>query len=158
MPRKTEKLWPTTQVSAKELEALADTAEAASKHAYCPYSKFPVGAAVYARKPRQEDDVASESCAVFSGCNTENANYSLTLHAEHSAVAQAVEHGYTEIIAVVIYTPTDTSTAPCGSCRQVINEFGPDAVVIAACDGKMSLRWNMRKLLPDAFGPKNLGK
>lgn len=157
MARKNEKLWPTTKISAQELEALADTAEQASKHAYCPYSKFPVGAAVYAHRPHREGEL-SRGHAIFAGCNVENANYSLTLHAEHSAIATAVEMGYADILAVVIYTPTETATAPCGSCRQVINEFSPNAVVIATCKGKMSERWHMSKLFPNAFGPKNLGK
>jgi cytidine deaminase len=153
-----EKLFPTTKVSAVNMDALAASAKEASKHAYCPYSKFRVGAAVYARKPNPEPP-GTDAEAIFSGCNTENANYTLTLHAEHSAIAKAVELGYTDILAVVIYTPTETATAPCGSCRQVINEFGPRAVVVATCDAEgFSPRWNMSKLLPDAFGPHNLGK
>ncbi len=153
MARKNEKLYRCSKVSAEEMDRLADAAEEASHHAYCPYSKFPVGAAVYARKPEPE-----QGTCLFSGCNIENANYSLTLHAEHHAVAKAVALGYTEILAVAIYTPTETATAPCGSCRQVINEFGPGVVVIATCDGTRHERWNMDRLLPDAFGPKNLGK
>jgi cytidine deaminase len=154
MPRKVEKLWPASGVTSKQLEELADSAEEAHKHAYAPYSKFRVGAAVLAAKPLQE----GKDEAIFLGCNIENANYSLTLHAEHSAIAKAVELGYTIIKALVVYTPTEEPTAPCGSCRQVINEFGPDSVVISTCDGKWSYRWHISKLLPDAFGPHNLGK
>ena len=146
------KMFSTTKVSADVLEQLATMAKEASSRAYAPYSKFKVGAAVCAEN-------ASGTRANFAGSNTENANYTLTLHAEHSAIAKAVEAGYTNVLVVVIYTPTgEHATAPCGSCRQVIFEFGPTAVVIATCDGPIAERWNMTKLLPDAFGPSNLGK
>lgn len=159
-PRK-ERLWPTTKVSAEEMDKLAAMAKEASAHAYCPYSKFRVGAAVIAERTvvYAQGSPGAER-ASFAGCNTENANYTLTLHAEHSAIAKAVEAGYTNILAVVIYTPTDEHrTAPCGSCRQVIFEFGPNAVVVATSNGPgFSPRWHITKLLPDAFGPANLEK
>ena len=60
------------------------------------------------------------------------------------------------IRAVVVYTPTSEPTAPCGACRQVINEFGPDAEVRCICDGPGELRFRLSELLPAAFGPGNL--
>ena len=63
---------------------------------------------------------------IFSGCNVENASYGLTICAERNAIFQAVAKasGPLVIRAVVIFTPTAEPTAPCGACRQVINEFG----------------------------------
>jgi cytidine deaminase len=148
------------KVDNSELEYLVESARGAANHAYCPYSKFRVGAAVIAERPRPPNGIPGPvERATFSGCNTENANYSLTLHAEHSAVSKAVELGYTAILAVAVYTPTEEATAPCGSCRQVLNEFGPEALVVCVCDNpRSSLRASLSKLLPDAFGPHNLGK
>ncbi len=60
------------------------------------------------------------------------------------------------IRAVVVFTPTATPTAPCGACRQVINEFGPGAAVFSACDGPGVLESRLDTLLPEAFGPANL--
>ena len=62
------------------------------------------------------------------------------------------------IRAILVYTPTATPTAPCGACRQVINEFGPDALVLSVCDGPDTIRTTLRDLLPKAFGPHNLSK
>jgi cytidine deaminase len=60
------------------------------------------------------------------------------------------------IRAVVIYTPTPIPAAPCGACRQVLNEFGPDALVLSVCDGHEVIRLKVSELLPNAFGPANL--
>ena len=122
-------------------------ARRAAAHAYCPYSRFPVGAAVL-----------TGIGEIFAGCNVENASYGLTICAERNAVFQAVAQGQGRlvILAVVVYTPTPQPTAPCGACRQVINEFGPDAEVVSICDGTAVIRSRLGILLPDAFGPGNL--
>ncbi len=126
---------------------LAAAARQAAGHAYCPYSRFPVGAALL-----------TEQNAVFSGCNVENASYGLTMCAERNAVFQAIvrSQGRLAIRAVLIYTPTPEPTAPCGACRQVINEFGPNAVIFSICDGERVIRSDLGNLLPQAFGPGNL--
>lgn len=126
-------------------DPLRDQARAAAARAYAPYSQFHVGAAVLAR-----------SGAVFAGCNVENASYGLTNCAERTAVFQMVAAGETAFDRIVIYTPTPTPTAPCGACRQVLNEFNPDAEVVCVCDGPDEIRSTVRELLPGAFGPANL--
>lgn len=124
---------------------LLDAARHASTSAYCPYSRFSVGAAVL-----------TEDGEIFEGCNVENASYGLTICAERNAVFQAISKGSTRILAVAIYTPTTSPSSPCGACRQVINEFGPDAEILSACDGPDVLRASLSTLLPHAFGPANL--
>jgi cytidine deaminase len=59
-------------------------------------------------------------------------------------------------LAVAVYTPTPTPTAPCGACRQVLYEFGPEAEVLGVCDGPGVLRGRLSELLPHAFGPESL--
>lgn len=120
-------------------------AQAALKRAYSPYSKFPVGAAVVTIDRR-----------IFSGCNVENASYGLTMCAERNAVFQAVSKGHKHIRAIVIVTPTDEPTSPCGACRQVINEFAPECDVFSFTHQGQVLRGNLQQLLPDAFGPKSV--
>jgi cytidine deaminase len=93
---------------------------------------------------------------IYSGCNVENASYGLTSCAERNAIFHAVSRGSKQIAAVMVYTPTPNPSAPCGACRQVINEFGPDAEVYCACDGKDTLCVSNRELLKHAFGPQNL--
>lgn len=127
------------------LGKLIDTAKSASEHAYCPYSRFRVGAAVL-----------TSDGDIFSGCNVENASYGLTICAERNAIFHTVARGKTRLEAIVIYTPTPKPSAPCGACRQVINEFGPEAEVISVCDGPEVLRKRLSELMPDAFGPHNL--
>src|SRR5689334_4241510 len=99
----------------KTLQMLIEKAKAASKNAYCPYSKFHVGAAVL-----------TEEGDMFSGCNVENASYGLTICAERNAIFQMAAQAKRKLRALVVYTPTTKPAAPCGACRQVINEFGPD--------------------------------
>jgi cytidine deaminase len=69
-----------------------------------------------------------------------------------------VAAGETAFDRIVVYTPTPTPTAPCGACRQVLNEFNPHAEVVCVCDGPDEIRSTVRELLPAAFGPANLGE
>ena len=89
---------------------------------------------------------------VFAGCNVENASYGLGMCAERNAVGRLVASGGKRVEAVVIYTPTPTPTPPCGACRQVLAELGPDARVLAVCDGEGRLESTVAGLLPEAFG------
>ncbi len=129
----------------KTLKEMAKRARAASEKAYCPYSKFRVGAVAL-----------TDGGQMFEGCNVENASYGLTICAERNAVFQMVAGAKQKIAALVIYTPTPKPAAPCGACRQVINEFGPDALIMSVCDGPDVLKKKLSDLLPDAFGPANL--
>ena len=128
---------------------LVAAARAVATKAYCPYSRFTVGAAVL-----------TDAGEIFAGCNVENASYGLTICAERNAVFQAVARasGALSIRAVVVFTPTARPTAPCGACRQVIHEFGADAQVFSVCDGPQVLESSLGILLPQAFGPANLEK
>ena len=117
-----------------------------AEKAYSPYSKFRVGAAVLAGSGR-----------IYAGCNIENASYGLCQCAERTAIFTAVAAGEREIKAVAVYTPTRQAVLPCGACRQVINEFGPQALVISMCDGPTRIETTLVQLLPGAFGPENLG-
>jgi cytidine deaminase len=130
---------------APTLRKLRTAARAASRRAYCVYSHFPVGAAVLTGRGK-----------IVSGCNVESASYGLTNCAERNAVGHLVMAGELAFKAIVVYTPTQAPTAPCGACRQVLYEFGPDAEVISICDGDGELRTTVRDLLPGAFGPKDL--
>ncbi|MGE3819912.1 MAG: cytidine deaminase [Isosphaeraceae bacterium] len=139
----------TGMISAEDRERLRQEAQAASARAYCPYSAFRVGAAI----------LTGEG-AVVSGCNVENASYGLTICAERNAIFRAIASADRDaplrIVAVAIHTPTPTPTAPCGACRQVINEFGPEAEVYSFCEGPEVLQSTLAELLPHAFGPSNL--
>jgi cytidine deaminase len=129
----------------RTLQEMATRARAVCGQAYCPYSRFPVGAVVLTVEGQ-----------MFDGCNVENASYGLTICAERNAVFQMASQAKRQLAAVVIYTPTPKPSAPCGACRQVINEFGPDALILSVCDGAETLKKKLSDLLPDAFGPGNL--
>lgn len=134
---------PLTTVQQRKLEKAARTAAKAS---YSPYSKFRVGAAVL-----------TESAKIFAGTNVENASYGLCNCAERTAIFSAIAAGERKIRCVVVYTPTKIATTPCGACRQVINEFGPESRVISICDSADRIDTVLSALLPGAFGPENLG-
>jgi cytidine deaminase len=134
-----------TTPSDAAIRRLEKSARAAAARAYAPYSKFPVGAAVIGGTGR-----------VYAGCNVENASFGLCNCAERSAVFSAVAAGERSIKAVAVYTPTPLPVAPCGACRQVIHEFGPEARVISVCDSKSRIETSLSALLPGAFGPGDL--
>ena len=124
---------------------LIAAARRAAQTAYAPYSKFRVGAAVLTRTGK-----------IYTGCNVENASYGLSNCAERTAVFTAVTEGERKIVAVAVYTPTRKPTLPCGACRQVIHEFGPKAVILCACNSRERIETTLVRLLPGAFGRKDL--
>jgi cytidine deaminase len=130
-------------VSTESHAPLLDAARAALERAYAPYSGFRVGAAVLA-----DGDF-------FAGCNVENASYGLTICAERVAVFAAVAAGRRRIAAVAVVSEAPAPTAPCGACRQVLYEFGPDMTVLLAA-GDAVISATLGALLPMAFGPDDL--
>jgi cytidine deaminase len=126
--------------------ALQQAAKQAAAQAYAPYSKFPVGVAVLA-----------DSGNIYTGCNVENASYGGTVCAERNAIGAAVVAGERKFTALLVYTPQQMLTPPCGICRQVIAEFfNPDAP-IASCNHLQQLQhWTLGELLPAAFTPTYL--
>lgn len=127
------------------IEELAAEARAARGRAYAPYSGFHVGAAVLA-----------EDGTVFSGANVENASYPLSVCAERTAVQATASAGARRLLAVLVAGPADDPTWPCGGCRQVLHEFGPDMlVVLESASGRREQR-PLADLLPEAFGPTDL--
>jgi cytidine deaminase len=132
--------------SKQEKQSLVELANEARRRAYAPYSNYKVGAALRTRSGR-----------IFTGVNIENAAYPTSICAERTAVFKAVSEGETdfELIAVV----TDNGGSPCGSCRQVLAEFGLETVVVIADgNGKIVTETTVGGLLPDAFQPRHLGK
>ena len=141
--------------------ALIEAARAAARHAHAPYSRFAVGAAVLLTDG-----------SVVTGANVENASYGLSLCAETVALAKASSEGRLRDVAAiaVVGGAMDSGggatgrvpVSPCGRCRQVINEAaqmgGRDLPVICgAAQGDAVRRYSSGKLLPDAFGPADLG-
>jgi len=124
----------------KELIALA--AEARHK-AYAPYSHYTVGAALL-----------TASGKVYTGCNVENASYGLTICAERTAAVKAVCDGEREFVAIAVVT--ENGGTPCGACRQVLAEFGPDMRVLVTDASGNHKMYILRELLLDFFGPSQL--
>jgi cytidine deaminase len=128
-------------ISTLERDKLLRSAEKVMKNAHAPYSKFRVGAAILTADGK-----------IFCGCNVENASYGMTNCAERTAIFAAVaEVGpKLEIQAVAVTNDHGVPCSPCGACRQVIYEFGPDAVVFF--QGKKG--WTesaITELLPEGF-------
>jgi len=122
-------------------QPLLDAARAAMKNAHAPYSNFKVGAAV-----------RTKSGEIFSGCNVENASYGVTNCAERTAIFSAVAKlgPSLEITEIAVTCEQNVPCAPCGACRQVIYEFGPNAVIYFA--SKSGFREALiTELLPEGF-------
>lgn len=131
-------------LSQEQIAQLVGKAVEAQKLAYAPYSNYHVGAALL-----------TSSGTIHTGCNVENASYGLTICAERTAVFKLISSGGREIEAVAVVTRDGGS--PCGACRQVLNEFNPNMVVVTADEeGNIHGQYLLNELLPGAFGPANL--
>ncbi|MCB9886916.1 MAG: cytidine deaminase [Planctomycetes bacterium] len=126
--------------SEEQRSALVAAARAVMANAYAPASHFCVGAAVLAEDGR-----------VFVGCNVENASYGLTVCAERNAIGAAVAAGARRVVAVAIATSVQPPARPCGACRQVLAEFGPDMLVLMVGAGDEIESESLRALLPAPF-------
>ena len=130
-----------TQAQRSELVARASDAR---RHAYAPYSNYRVGAALLA-----------ESGETYTGVNVENAVYPTGTCAERTAIFKAVSEGERCFTAIAVVT--ENGGTPCGSCRQMLAEFGLDTLVlIADTSGRVVSETNVRALLPHAFGAADL--
>lgn len=128
--------------------ALLAKAMGAAANAYCPYSKFSVGAAVL-----------WEDGSVSLGVNVENASYPLGVCAERNAIAGGVVAGGKKITKVAVWAAVEGTVAPCGGCRQVIHEFSANDSVPVIMGGNTDVATiAIGQLLPDAFTPSDLEK
>jgi cytidine deaminase len=120
-------------------------AKEAREHAYAPYSRFQVGAALLGRSGR-----------VYTGCNVENASYPAGTCAERCAVGKAVSEGEREFEAIAVIGDSEGPCTPCGICRQVLYEFSPAMRVIMVNLEGDTLISSASELLPGAFTKTDL--
>jgi cytidine deaminase len=126
-------------------QRLIGKAQEARQQAYAPYSHYQVGAALLTHRGD-----------IFGGANIENAAYPTSMCAERVAIYKAVSEGQREFLAIAVVT--ENGGSPCGSCRQVLAEFGLDTIVlIADAAGNLLQEMTVAGLLPGAFGPADLG-
>ncbi len=120
-------------------DTLIQAARNARIHAYAPYSKFAVGAALI-----------SEDGAVFTGCNVENISFGLTVCAERACISKAIEDGKRKFIAIAVVSDSKEPVVPCGACRQVLAEFSPELRVISCTTNGEVAEFALDTLLPSA--------
>jgi len=131
-------------ITNEQRQGLIQQAVFVRQRAYAPYSRYQVGAALL-----------TTSGKIFLGVNVENAAYPTCMCAERVAVYKAVSEGEMEFAAIAVVTANGGS--PCGSCRQVLAEFGLDTVVlIADAAGQVMMESTVAGLLPGSFGPRDL--
>ena len=121
----------------EELKALAVSM---LDRAYCPYSHFPVGAAL-----------ECDDGTVYTGCNVENAVYPAGICAERNAIFHAVAEGHTHFRRIVIAGRSQDYCVPCGICRQVMQEFSPEMEVICLNGKGDAKAFALKELLPYGF-------
>jgi cytidine deaminase len=129
------------KLPAGAIRKLMRSAKAVMKNAHAPYSNFRVGAAILLTNGK-----------IFSGCNVENASYGMTNCAERTAIFSAVAQlgPKIRIRAVAVANAQGVPCSPCGACRQVIYEFGPDATIyFQAKEGQKQA--HITELLPEGF-------
>jgi cytidine deaminase len=122
---------------------LVGEAMRARERAHAPYSRYAVGAALLAISGR-----------TFAGSNVENAVYPLSMCAERAALFTAVSAGERDFVALAV--ATDNGGSPCGSCRQVLREFGESIIVLIADSSGTYRETSLAELLPDSFSAEDL--
>lgn len=126
-------------------DGLLEIAVKAAENAYCPYSGFHVGAALL-----------TADGEIYTGCNVENASYSMTVCAERTAIFKAVSEGKKNFSAIAVAGSADgdfsRNCTPCGACLQVMSEFCGDDFTIILADGKHKLS----EFFPVSFNKENL--
>lgn len=122
------------------IQTLIGEAQAAMEEAHATYSNFTVGAALL-----------MEDGSIVRGANIENASFGATICAERSAIASALSQGKRGIKAVAVTNATETRITPCGICRQVIYEYGPDIPIICSNKTGEHMIHTISDLLPHAF-------
>ena len=132
----------------KSNEELLQLAKDVAPKAYCPYSKFAVGAcALY------------ENGNYYVGCNVENSSYGLGICAERNAISTAVAMGEnSKLIKIAIYSPNTIRCVPCGACRQWLQEFEQGQnieVILEDKDNSLSM-YKLSELLPYSFNSNML--
>jgi cytidine deaminase len=126
---------------------LVAAARRVREHAYAPYSRFAVGAALLDEQGR-----------IHAGANVENAAYPQGLCAEASAIAHLVAAGGRRILAVAVVGEASEPVTPCGGCRQKLREFAAQDVPVLVADASgLRARYTLGDLLPASFGPAHLG-
>ncbi len=126
-----------------QFKLLVTTACEIRSRSYSPYSHFRVGAALLGRSGK-----------IYCGTNVENASFGLSICAERAAVFRAVAEGEKEFEAIAVCADGVAPTAPCGACRQVLLEFGPDMILLmAGQDGVAGevRSYTIAELVPEAF-------
>ena len=128
-------------------EQLIALAFEAKKNSYSPYSKYPVGACVLTKDGK-----------TFKGANIENASFGLTNCAERSAIFATYSKGYRkkDIEAIAIVSDGEKLAAPCGACRQVLNELLQKDTPIILSNGVKTIETNINELLPMSFDPEDV--
>ncbi len=132
------------------IEKLTEAAKKAAENSYSPYSGFTVGAALLTKDGK-----------IYTGCNIENAAYSVANCAERTAFFKAVSEGEREFKAMAVVGGRDGDFTdfcyPCGVCRQALSEFcGEDFMIITIKENGEYKKTTLGELLPSSFGKENL--
>ena len=115
----------------------AEAAATVRNHAYAPYSKFSVGAALLTSANR-----------IFSGCNVENISFGLTMCAERVALGAALAAGERNFCLLTLVADSDEPIVPCGACRQVLAEFSPSLRIVSSNLSGQKAEFRLDQLLP----------
>ncbi len=134
------------KLSAEMKSRLLERAASARQWAYAPYSHYDVGAAIL-----------TESGKVYDGVNVESAAYPTSMCAERVAIFKAVSEGERNFVALAVVT--ENAGTPCGSCRQVMAEFGLETLVLVGdAKGRLVQELTVKDLLPGAFTQQDLAQ
>lgn len=136
--------------------SLLQAAKEATRHAYAPYSRFRVGAAL---------QLANGERVI--GTNQENAAYPVGICAERTGLS-AASSLYPGIPVTTIAVSYDNEqgeslqpVSPCGICRQTLAEYqqrfgAPIRLILAGLSGKVIIVPDAGHLLPLSFSAESM--
>ena len=130
----------------KQIALIINKARDARKFAQSRYSGFSVGAALLTTDDK-----------IFTGCNVESTSYGLTICAERVALVKALSEGNSNFKAIAVVGPGDEICPPCGACRQMLHDYGPEIDVILTEKNQYKII-PLKELLPLAFEETRLNK
>lgn len=123
----------------EEVKTLIDKAKDFANFSYVPFSSVPQGACV----------LTGENILI-GGCSVENVDLSCSVDSISVAILKAVSEGQTQIKAVAVYSSGKNLPYLTASARQLVYQFGKNAEIIIANDGRCE-NFKAFELLPFAF-------
>jgi len=138
------------RISEKQEKELIKNAKKVMENSYSPLTDFRTGTALLTDKGN-----------IYTGCNVESVISGMGTCSERAAIYNAISKGEYNYKSIAITSQSKEPIKPCGMCLQFIAELSQVSnhdieIIMAGGNGKIK-RSSIKKMLPGAFGPEDMG-